>query len=191
MIKPLIVPAGKSVNVNVLGRFFRVREASDVFQLKVDGDTYTLEGGDEFDNVKNFQRLTFVNLSATNELLVDFTASPNVIRNAFVKLPRTEIIVQPVADMADHDIQAFNGVVNGKRRKQFTLTLRKGFPGHMLVFRRSGHKLMAIVGGVAGASAGFAIETDADLQIQNESGGVIQCDDPNDPDFAVCETFYR
>ena len=200
MIKPLTVAAtgvaGQKTVVNVVGRFFRCREASAAFKLKVGSDTYTLEGGDEFvvrDSDKAFTSLTFINLSADEDLLVDFFAGNNVVQNAYVKLPRTQTFGRELTATGLNDTQDFPGVVDGKRRKQFTITVRKGLIGSVLLYNSANGELLAIISGVDTAGVGFAIETDFNLQIKNRitTPAVMQNTSATAPDIAIAETFYK
>lgn len=193
MIKPITVEAGKRLIVNVQGRFFRCREASDIFDIKIGTDTYTLEGGDEVavrDTDGDFKQLTFINLSATVPLLVDFFAGKNVVTSQYVKLPRTVMIGHDI-NLANNASLAFPGVVDGKRRKQFTVTLKPGTAStdRLLVYDDDDDKLLAIIS-PASSGAGFAIETDANLSITNKTGATVESTS-SDPDIAVAETFYR
>lgn len=194
MIKPLTVSAGGRVTVSVVGRFFRCREASAAFQLKAGSDTYTLEGGDEFvvrESDKAFKNLTFVNLSADDELLVDFFAGNNVVQNAYVKLPRTQVFGRTVEALAVDGTQVFPGVVDGKRRKQFTVTVRNGLSGKVLLYNDDTDELLAIIAANATAGVGFAIETDSNLRIKNRTGAPLDNTSATDPDISVAETFYK
>jgi len=194
MIKPITVEPSKKLIVNAVGRYFRCREASAAFQLKVGSDTYTLEGGDEFtvrDDDPDFRQLTFINLSDTDDLTVDFFAGKNVVRNAYVKLPRTRS--QPaVISLAVGATQDFPGIDDsGKRRKQFTMTLKNGMTGQILVRNADTGGLVAIIGAGATAGIGFALETDDNLQIQNKTGTNPIESESASPTISVIETFYR
>lgn len=193
MIKPLTVEPLKKVILNVTGRFFRCREASAAFKLRVGTDTYTLEGGDEFtvrDNDPDFQQLTFENLSDTDDLLVDFFAGKNVIRTAYVKLPRTRMVGRDV-DIANNGTQDFSGLDEfGKRRKQFTISLRSGTGGYVHVLDADEGTLLAILDSSSSLGVGFALETDANIEVRNKTG-IALSSSAGTPDIAVAETFYR
>lgn len=194
MSRTITVAAGKQVQVDIVGRFFRCREASNAFNLKVGSDTYTLEGGDEFtvrDTDDDFKRLVFVNLSSTEELTVEFFAGKNIVRSAYVKLPRTRIVGHDI-NLANTAELAFPGIDEfGKRRKQFTVTLKPGTAStdRLLVYDDDADKLLAIVSPVS-SGGGFAIETDSNLRIVNRTGSAVESTS-SDPDIAVAETFYR
>lgn len=184
----ITVAAGKTREVRIVGRFFRCREASAAFDLKIDSDTYTCEGGDELavrDSDADFTKLLFTNLSATETLTVDFFAGKNLIRSAYVKLPRTRMEPADV-NLAINASQNFPGIdANGRRRKQFTITVQ-GIDGRLEVRRLSDNRLIAVVRVATTTGSGFAIETDDDLKVVNKTGGAI-----TDPNIAIAETFYR
>lgn len=197
MIKPVTIPPvpGRLI-VNTSGRFFRCREASAAFQLKVGSDTYTLEGGDEFairDTDPDFKALTFINLSETDDLTVDFFAGRNVIHSAYVKLPRTRMVGRTVTIPNSGGTQEFPGLDEfGKRRKQFTVTIRSSLGGGQVdVLDTDEGKLLAILDSSSDLGIGFAIETDANITVRNRTGTNPLESDSANPEISVAETFYR
>jgi hypothetical protein len=195
MIKPVVIEAGQRVVTAVSGVFFAVREASAAFKLKIGNKTWTLEGGDQVQVDGGFNRVTLINLSTTEDLTVDFVAGAQRFNLDYVKLPRTRIVGQTV-NLAQDATQDFLGLDEfGKRRKQFTITVGPDIQGSILVFDKDEGTLLAIVSANETAGVGFAIETDANLQIKNctnenpiTSAGATFA---NQPTIAVAETFYR
>ena len=183
-----------SVRLNVTGRYFRCREASAAFQLKVNNEVFTLEGGDELtipEGDEPFKQLVFTNLSSTEELTVDFIAGLAVVSTAYNKLPRTRMVGHNL-ELANNEETTFAGLDEfGKRRKQFTITLKPGTAAtdYVLVYDDDEGTLLAIIS-QASSGAGFAIETDANIRIVNKTGSTVESTSDT-PDIAVAETFYR
>lgn len=202
-MKVTIEPTVPRLTINVVGSYFRVRSASAAFDLKIESQTYNgLEAGDQVTRDKPFRKLTFINLSADDDLVVEFYAGEaggagggSALTNTTSQIPSTRMVGSDIA-LAQDDSQDFPGVDEfGKRRKQFTLTVGPDIQGSILVFDADTSELLAIISTNETAGVGFAIETDANLRIINctdenpiSSAGVTFA---SPPDIAVAETFYR
>jgi hypothetical protein len=188
MIKPLTVPFGQRVQVTASGQYLLIREASAAFKVKVAGagrgsQTFSLEGGDEIKVEGGFRRLTFINLSAEDDLLVDFITGNEPFNIDYVKLPRTRIVGHEI-DLGEDETMDFAGVdENGKRRKQFTLTVGPDIHGGILVFDADDGTLLAIIS---------ANETAGAVTLTTQGQTRVEMSEPNGGcNIAVAETFYR
>jgi hypothetical protein len=195
MLKPLTIAAGKTVSVDVHGRFFRCRESSAEFTLRIGNETLTLEGGDENEALQPIQRLVFTNSNAYSNT-VKYTAAMNVIRSAYVRQARTKMAGWDIT-LANGATQDFPGIATaaanysahgvpvGARRKAFIISTKPSLVGKILIFNKTTGKLL----GVCPGGSAFQFENDDDIQIKNATGGAIDSTTA-DPDVAVAESFY-
>jgi hypothetical protein len=80
------------------------------------------------------------------------------------------------------------GVEFGRQRYKLTITLKPSLSGKIWVTsKRTGNLLALIAAG--GAGGGYAVQTDDDVTIKNDTGDAIQSSGSS-PDFAVMEEFY-
>jgi len=198
MLKPLSIAAGATVSVDAHGRFFRCREASAEFQLRIGSELLTLNGGDEYETLDGepFKRLVFTN-PQTVPITIFFTAAMNVIRSAYFRQARTKMIGWDITGLAiggrteypgistDDTEYLDAGIPIGARRKQFIVSTRSALIGKILIYSKVTEKLLGICpGGFA-----FTFDSDEDIIVENRSDGAASSTGSN-PDIAVSESFY-
>jgi hypothetical protein len=166
---------GKSEIVNSAGFIFVCREASAPFKMRFDdGPIFPCEGGFTIQPRKGFQRVVLINQTA-NQLDVEFyvgdsSVSYNRLRIPGTRLKPTEVSVGPGI------LEEFPGIDTGNRRKSFMMT--NADATHVLYIRSNSEILCMVLP----QATSPIIETDADLQIYNNSAGPVQA--------FVCEIFY-
>lgn len=188
------VGASKNLIIPGDGDFVFVESASRFFSLQPE-DRSTLQTKGRFKmRLEPFRRLTVTNLSDTEALKLVLWVGKGDISYDEIVLPQTVLIGAEI-DLDPTDTQDFRGVdTTGRRRKQFTLTLRPGLDGHgnIAVYeideigQAANGTLLAIIG-AASSGGGFAIETDQNLRIVNNMDVNVNS---TDPDIAVAETRY-
>jgi len=203
MSRPVTVEPNQKVIVEATGLYLLIREASSAFSLKAGSQRFTLEGGDEIKVEGGFKRLTFTNLSSSEDLTVDFIAGSEPFGIDYVKLPRTRIVGYDDISLGADATRDFPGIDEfGKRRKQFTLTVGPDIQGAIILYDTDTDTMLAIISTNETAGIGFAIETDANLTIKNctdeatltslaagqTAAAIVAGSGAN---IAISETFYR
>lgn len=188
------IAAGASLVIPGDGNFIFVESASNYFELQPE-DRRTIQLKGRFKALfEPFRRITLTNTSSTEKLTVVLWIGKGDISYDEIVLPQT-VMVGADIDLDAGEEQDFAGVDSqGRRRKQFTLTLRPGLDGHghIAVYeiaeigQVADGELIAIIG-AASAGGGFAIETDQNLRIVNNMDVNVNS---TDPDIAVAETRY-
>jgi hypothetical protein len=188
MIKIL---AGEFELIHTYGSVIFVEKASADFEFKLDNGPRQAARQNLICNFapEIFQTLRLFNLSATEVLwVVIWTGVAGVTFNEFV-LPPTAMVGQDV-NLAAAATQDFPGINStGQRRKQFTMTLKPALVGNVSIADKDTGKLLAIVA-ASSSGGGFALETDANLRITNNTAALISST-VAPFDIAVAETFYK